>query len=134
MKFDAKQVQRVEEVAASNGRKYRRIMVRMTPEQRKEYRKVVAAEEKAGPPRRAVSKQRLETVFSPEEARVLDVVDQYATDNGLPNRGAVVRVALSRLLGLEIEIPHHGWKPGRARSIKKGRVKSAKPTKPARKS
>ena len=134
MKFDAKQVQRVEEVTASNGRKYRRIMVRMTPEQRKEYRKLVEAEEKAGPPRRTVSKQRLETVFSPEETQVLDVVDQYATEHGLPNRGAVVRVALSRLLGLEIAIPHHGWQPGRARAIKKGRVKSAKPTKPSRKS
>lgn len=134
MKFEAKRVQRVEEVTTANGRKSRRIMVRMTPEQRKEYRKAVEAEEKAGPPRRTVSKQRLETVFSPEEIQVLDVVDQYATEHGLPNRGAVVRVALSQLLGLEISIPHHGWQPGRTRSLKKGRVKSAKPSKTARKS
>jgi PAB1-binding protein PBP1 len=42
------------------------------------------------------------TVFSHEEAGILEAIDAYAAKNALQNRGAVVRAALSQLLGIEI--------------------------------
>ena len=42
------------------------------------------------------------TVFSAEETDVVQAIDDYATSHSLTNRGAVVREALSKLLGLEI--------------------------------
>jgi hypothetical protein len=42
------------------------------------------------------------TVFTPEETSVVQAIDDYAAAHSLANRGAVVREALSRLLGLEI--------------------------------
>jgi hypothetical protein len=42
------------------------------------------------------------TVFSAEEAGVVDAIDSYAASHSLTGRSAVVREALSRLLGLEI--------------------------------
>ena len=65
--------------------------------------------------------QRLEMVVAPDEGVLLDAVDQYAAKHELPNRGAVLRVALSKLLKLPLEIPHLGWKPGRARKPAKHR-------------
>jgi hypothetical protein len=43
------------------------------------------------------------TVFTSEETSVVQAIDDYAEAHSLANRGAVVREALSRLLGLEIE-------------------------------
>jgi hypothetical protein len=42
------------------------------------------------------------TVFSSEEAGVLQAIDEYAAKHALQNRGAVVREALSQLLGVQI--------------------------------
>jgi hypothetical protein len=42
------------------------------------------------------------TVFSAKEADVLAAIDNYATSHSLSSRGAVVREALSQLLGIEI--------------------------------
>jgi len=53
MKVEPSQVKRVEDVTTRDGHRYRRIIMTMTPEQRLEYRKVVAEEEKFGPPRAA---------------------------------------------------------------------------------
>jgi len=39
MKIDPSQVQRTEEVTTADGRKYQRKIVRLTPEQRAEYRR-----------------------------------------------------------------------------------------------
>jgi len=42
------------------------------------------------------------TVFTTEEAKVLEAIDTYAAKHAFANRGAVVREALSKLLGIEI--------------------------------
>ncbi len=42
------------------------------------------------------------TVFTGEETDVVQAIDDYAASHSLANRGAVVREALARLLGLEI--------------------------------
>ena len=42
------------------------------------------------------------TVFTSEEAVVVDAIDDYAAKHALPGRGAVVREALAHLLGVEI--------------------------------
>lgn len=42
------------------------------------------------------------TVFGPEEAKVLQAMDDYAAQHALANRSAVVREALAKLLRLEI--------------------------------
>lgn len=42
------------------------------------------------------------TVLAAEESQVLAAIDDYATKHSLANRGAVVREALARLLGIEI--------------------------------
>lgn len=115
-------VTRVEEVTGENGRKYRRLFVKLTPAQKAEYRRKLAEAEHDLPELRRwakrglkQAKQRVEAVFGANEQAVLSAVDQYAAEHDLPNRGAVVRVALGKLLGLELAIPHHGWKPGRSR-------------------
>ena len=51
MKIDPSQVQRTEEVTTADGRKYQRKIVRLTPEQRAEYRRMVAEEERDLPRR-----------------------------------------------------------------------------------
>ena len=63
----------------------------------------------------AEARRHLDTVFNSEEEYVFDAIDQFAASNSLANRGAVVRMALSKLLGIEIAQPHHGWQPGRTR-------------------
>jgi hypothetical protein len=42
------------------------------------------------------------TVLSAQEREVLDAIDKYAAEHALPGRSAVVREALSLLLGIEI--------------------------------
>lgn len=42
------------------------------------------------------------TVLTSQETRVLDAIDDYAAKHSLSGRGAVVREALARLLGIEI--------------------------------
>jgi hypothetical protein len=42
------------------------------------------------------------TVFSAEETEVVEAIDSYAASHSLTSRGAVVREALSKLLGVEI--------------------------------
>ena len=62
------------------------------------------------------SKQRIDTVFTPDESHIIDAVDAYAEEHDLSGRAAVVRVALAKLLDIEIDVPHHGWRPGRKRA------------------
>jgi hypothetical protein len=42
------------------------------------------------------------TVFTDKETDVVQAIDDYAASHSLADRGAVVREALARLLGLEI--------------------------------
>ena len=42
------------------------------------------------------------TVFTSEEAGILEAIDTYAAKHSLPGRGAVVREALAHLLGIEM--------------------------------
>jgi ribosome recycling factor len=42
------------------------------------------------------------TVFTDQEAAVLEAIDDYATKHALSSRGAVVREALAHLLGIEM--------------------------------
>ncbi|HKI38728.1 MAG TPA: hypothetical protein VKA46_43165 [Gemmataceae bacterium] len=42
------------------------------------------------------------TVFTAAEARVVEAIDSYAAKHALTNRSAVLREALSQLLGIEI--------------------------------
>ena len=42
------------------------------------------------------------TVFTAQEADVVEAIDNYAATHALPSRSVVVREALSRLLGVEI--------------------------------
>jgi hypothetical protein len=117
----AQQVQRVETVGKPDGHSYRRIFVKLTPEQKDYFRRARDEEEAAGPPKILPTRPRLEMVVAPEETKLLDAVDEYAAKHDLPNRGAVLRVALSKLLKLPLAIPHHGWKPGRTRKSTKQR-------------
>ena len=49
------------------------------------------------------------TVFAAEEATVVSAIDEYAAKHSLAGRGAVVREALARLLGIEIaQVPKTG--------------------------
>ena len=122
MKIDPSQVQRTEEVTAADGRKYQRKIVRLTPEQRAEYRRMVAEEERDMPRK---IKYRVEAVFQEKEQDVLTAIDQYAAKHGLPNRGAVVRRALAKLLKIELAIPHHGRQAGQPRKAKPKRSSKA---------
>jgi hypothetical protein len=42
------------------------------------------------------------TVFSTEERTVIEAIDAYAASHSLPNRSAVIREALARLLNMSI--------------------------------
>ena len=117
----ASQVQRIEEKTAQNGRRYRNLFVKLTPEQKEYFRHAREEVEAEYPPKKLPARPRLEMVVAPEETKLLDAVDQYAAQHDLPNRGAVLRVALSKLLKLPIAIPHHGWQLGRARKPAKRR-------------
>ena len=120
-KISAQQVQRVETVKTPDGQTHRRIYVKLTPEQKDYFRRAREEIEAEFPPKKLPARPRLEMVVAPEETKLLDAVDQYAAKHDLPNRGAVLRVALSKLLKLPLAIPHHGWKPGRERKPVKQR-------------
>jgi ClpP class serine protease len=89
----------------------RRILRQATPEEKERHRTIRAeirqelpelkqwARETAArhPERVAVG-----TVFTDQEAVVLEAIDQYATEHSLVSRGAVVREALAHLLGIDI--------------------------------
>jgi hypothetical protein len=115
-------VQRTEEVTVADGRKYQRRIVRLTPEQRAEYRRMVAEEERDLPRR---IQYRVEVVFQEKEQDVLTAIDRYATNHGLPNRGAVVRLALAKLLGIELAVAPHGCAAVRPRKTKAKRSSKA---------
>ena len=120
-KISAQQVQRVETIHTPDGQTHRRIFVKLTPEQKEYFRRAREEIEAEFPPKK-LARPRLEMVVAPEETKLLDAVDQYAAKHDLPNRGAVLRVALSKLLKLKLAIPHHGWKPGRTRKPAKRRA------------
>src|SRR5262245_38273849 len=42
------------------------------------------------------------TVFTADEAAVVKAIDEYAANNSLQNRSAVVREALARLLAIDV--------------------------------
>lgn len=42
------------------------------------------------------------TILSGHEAKIVEAIDDYAAKHALAGRGAVVREALSRLLGVEL--------------------------------
>ena len=49
------------------------------------------------------------TVLTADEANVVAAIDEYAAKHSLAGRGAVVREALARLLGIEIkQVPRAG--------------------------
>lgn len=121
MKIDPSQVLRTEEVTTADGQRYQRKIVRLTPEQRAAYRRMVAEEERDLPRR---LQYRVEAVFQEKEQDVLTAIDQYASDHGLPNRGAVVRLALAKLLGIEL-----AGAPRRAAAGRPRRGKSKRPSK-----
>ena len=120
-KFSAQQVQRVETVHTPDGQTHRRTYVKLTPEQKEYLRRAREKVEAEFPPKKLPARPRLEMVIAPEETQLLDAVDQYAAKHDLPNRGAVLRVALSKLLKVKLAIPHHGWQPGRTRKPTKRR-------------
>lgn len=110
--------------------RYRSVHRAFTPAEKERFQKAAAEEEALMPQRKhdakielaervmreTKSKQRIDTVFSPDETYVVDAVDAYAEEHGLSSRGAVVRIALAKLLKVEIDVPHVGWQPGRKRS------------------
>src|SRR5437762_615994 len=110
--------------------RYRSVHRSFTAAERKRFQKAAAEEESLMPERKHAAKielaervlretkakQRIDTVFSPDETYVVDAVDAYAEEHGLASRGAVVRIALAKLLKIEIDVPHVGWQLGRKRS------------------
>jgi hypothetical protein len=90
----------------------RRIVREATPEEKERQRTIREQIERELPEfeesaRAAAVRHRervpVGTVFSSEEAPVLEAIDDYAAKHSLPRRGAVVRDALAQLLGVEIE-------------------------------
>lgn len=51
---------------------------------------------------RHTEKVAVGTVFTAEEAQIVEAIDAYAAKNSLRNRSDVVRDALSHLLGIEV--------------------------------
>ncbi len=89
----------------------RRIVRDATPEEKERHRAIRAeieqelpelkqwAQETAARHRERVA---VGTVFTDQDAGVLEAIDDYATKHSWPGRGAVVREALSQLLGIDI--------------------------------
>lgn len=50
-----------------------------------------------------------------DDARIVKAIDDYAQQHGLQSRSHVVRVALAKLLKLNVTAPKWGWQKGRAR-------------------
>jgi hypothetical protein len=59
--------------------------------------------------------QAIRVLFQTNEQEVLDAIDAYARDHGLNSRAQVVRVALGKLLKIEVGVPKWGWTKGRSR-------------------
>lgn len=50
-----------------------------------------------------------------DDDRLVQAIDDYAQQHGLQSRSHVVRVALAKLLKLNVTAPKWGWQKGRAR-------------------
>jgi hypothetical protein len=50
-----------------------------------------------------------------DDAGLVRAIDDYAEQHGLQSRSHVVRVALAKLLKLNVNAPKWGWQKGRAR-------------------
>jgi hypothetical protein len=59
--------------------------------------------------------QAIRVLFRTTEQEVLEAIDAYAREHGLNSRAQVVRVALAKLLKIEVGVPKWGWPKGRAR-------------------
>ena len=83
---------------ATSEEKHRHAVIRAEIEQElpalKEWARAAAA--------RHTDRIAVGTVFTTEETSVVQAIDNYAAEHCLAGRSAVVREALSRLLGLEI--------------------------------
>ena len=88
-----------------------RIVREATPEEKERHRTIREEVERELPElkqwaREAAARHKervaVGTVFTSEEAVVVDAIDDYAAKHALPGRGAVVREALAHLLGVEI--------------------------------
>jgi hypothetical protein len=58
---------------------------------------------------------KLTLLLRPDEKRVLDALDRYASEHGLRSRNQVLRAALSQLLHIDLDQPHWGWPAGKSR-------------------
>ena len=90
-------------VTVESVREIRRVVRPATPEERARHQKIrdqVATELPAvkRKAREALKRHRVDPVFTLDEQHIWDALDSYAEEHELPNRCAVVRVALSRLL------------------------------------
>ncbi len=124
-KIAPEQVTRTELVTHPDGTTSKRLFVKLTREQKAYFKKARAEVMKEFPPKKKPTRQRLEMLVGDDDGPLLAAVDKYAADNSLPNRGAVLRVAIARLVGIELPIPHHGWKAGRTRRAKKAAVRKS---------
>jgi len=88
-----------------------RILREATPEEKERHRTIREEVERELPELKQWAKETaarhrervaVGTVFTSEEAVVVDAIDDYAAKHALPGRGAVVREALAHLLGVEI--------------------------------
>ena len=132
VRISASQVQRVEEKTTADGRKFRNIFVKLTPAQKAHFRRARDEVEAEFPPKPLPARLRVEVVLSDDETNLLTLLDEYAARHKLPNRGAVLRVALSKLLKFPLPIPHHGWVSGRKRKpTKKTATKTRRRQEPA---
>ena len=59
----------------------------------------------------------IRVLFRPGERKVLEGIDAYARQHGLNSRAQVVRVALKKLLKMDVAMPKWGWTKGRARKM-----------------
>jgi hypothetical protein len=58
---------------------------------------------------------KLTLLLRPDEQPILDALDHYASEHGLKSRNQVLRAALARLLGMDVDQPHWGWPAGKPR-------------------
>jgi hypothetical protein len=54
-------------------------------------------------------------LFQPHEKEILQAIDSYARQHGLNSRAQVVRLALGKLLKVDVAMPKWGWPKGRTR-------------------
>jgi hypothetical protein len=123
MKIDPSQVQRTEEVTVADGRKYQRKIVRLTPEQRAEYRRMVAEEERDLP-------RRIKYRFLPDEGtfarRALPATpDRQVTSDFFHHPRRDVRSGLSCCLER-----HPGRAPDERRKTDGGKLRNERAARP----